>query len=1035
MRSWQRTAPPRRVSATASAGRRFLAGVTRNGVRLEVHESHGAATMINISPTVRIVLGMLLTLAGLLFLGSMTGLIPSEDRVIEEERVTLTRLLALQYSTATTQGDISGIEDSMRQLVVQSPEILSISLHRNDGKLVANAGSPVTQREIRSGSHSGMEANLHQATVYRDDSQWGTVVVRFNRLSNTGVPGFHDNPLSAVLTLFIAFPLGGFLLVSGIRYRRFASPACVPYQVRTVLDALAEGVLLLDAKGRIMLANNAFANSVDKMPGALLGRKVSDLRWEFGRIHEDEFPWDTVLRLGEIQTGKQLRLICPSGATRTFTVNAAPVKDGGQYRGVMATFDDVTQLEEKNEQLEDMLGMLKKSRDEIRRQNRELQILATRDPLTDCLNRRSFFEKSEPVFETALRNGQQLACIMVDIDLFKSINDRYGHVKGDEVIRMVAQTLQASLRSSDTICRYGGEEFCISLPGLNIDQAIATAMRARTNIAAMNFPEISGDSSLRVTASFGITAIDREVADFAHFIDRADQALYISKNTGRNRVSVWDSETGVRNPVTSATFEAGADPGGDRMDAPTPDGDPSVSDTDQHAVAGAPQADHDSLPLLPNRKLIHNRIVEAIEFCRNNQQYCSLLMLDLNMFRRINNTMGDFVGDELLSEVSQRLVQSLRSTDVVVRFGNEDSENLIYRLSGDEFGILLNGMECTEFTTQVVNRIMESLSHAFDIEGHEIKLACNIGISFYPENGSDADSLLKNAAVALYYAKCQGPNRYQFYNEGRMDSSTGNFQLQNELQQAIEQDQLELYYQPKIDIKSGRIVCMEALLRWRHPEMGMIPPSQFLKLAENTGLIIPIGKWVLRTACRQLGDWQRGGYPDLSVAVNLSALQFSQKDLLMQIGTILDETGIAPWHLDLELTEVTVMDDIAAAATTLRLLHKAGMRISIDDFGTGFSSLNNLKRFPIRSVKIDRSVIRDITTDTDDAGIIKAIITMAHGMGLRVVAEGVETEAQFAFLDNLHCDEFQGFLFSPPVPQNEAGSLLLENDARGRLAS
>ena len=994
--------------------------------------------MINISPTVRIALGVLLTLAGLLFLGRLTGLLPNEGRVIEKERVTLTRSLALQYSPAAAHGDITGIEKGMRQLVDYSPEILSISLRRNDGELVANAGSPVTQRESPSDSHSDTEACLHQAPVYRDHSQWGTVIVRFTRLSTTGVPGFHDHPLAAGLTLLTVFPLGGFLLVSGIRYRRFASPACVPYQVRTVLDALAEGVLLLDERGRIMLANNAFANSVDKMPGALLGRKVSDLRWEFGRIHDDEFPWDTVLRLGEIQTGKQLRLIRPSGATRMFTVNAAPVRDGDQYRGVMATFDDVTQLEEKNEQLEDMLGMLKKSRDEIRRQNQELQILATRDPLTDCLNRRAFFEKSEPVFETARRNAQQLACIMVDIDLFKSINDRYGHVKGDEVIRMVAQTLQASLRSSDTICRYGGEEFCITLPGLNTEQAIATAIRARTNIAAMNFPEISTNSSLRVTASFGIATLDQEVADFAHFIDRADQALYIAKNTGRNRVSVWDSETGVRNPVAPETSETGAGFGGDRMEAPTPDDGPSASDADQDVAAGAPEQGHDSLTLLPNRKLFHNRIVEAIEFCRNSQQSFSLLMLDLDMFRRINNTMGVYVGDELLTEVSQRLVQSLRSTDVVVRFDNEDSDNPIYRLSGDEFGILLTGMECTEFTTQVVNRIMESLSGAFDIGGHRIRLACNIGISLYPDNGGDADTLLKNAAVALYYAKCQGPNRYQFFDESRAESSTGNFPLQNELRLAIDQDQLELYYQPKIDMKSGRIVCMEALLRWRHPEMGMIPPSQFLKVAENTGLIIPIGKWVLHTACRQLGVWQRGGYPDLCVAVNLSTLQFSQKDLLMQIGKILDETGIAPWHLDLELTEATIMDDIAAAATTLRLLHKAGIKISIDDFGTGYSSLNNLKRFPIRSVKIDRSFIRDITTDEDDAGIIKAIITMAHGMGLRVVAEGVETAAQFAFLDNLHCDEFQGFLFSPPVPNIEAGSLLLENDtsdAKGRLAS
>jgi len=1000
--------------------------------------SEGVVNIINISPTVRIVLGVLFTLVGLLFLGSMTGLLPNEDRVFEEERVTLTRSLAFQYSTAATHGDISDIEKSMRQLVDYSPEILSISLRRNDGELVAKAGSPVMQREIRSDSHSDAEACLHQAPVYRDHNQWGTLVVQFTLLSNTGVPGFHDHPLAAVFTMLMVFPLGGFLLVSGIRYRRLASPACVPYQVRTVLDALAEGVLLLDAQGRIMLANNAFANSVDKMPGALLGRKVTDLRWEFGRIHEDEFPWDTVLRLGEIQTGKQLRIICPSGVTRTFTVNAAPVKDGDQYRGVMATFDDVTRLEEKNDQLEDMLGMLKKSRDEIRRQNRELQILATRDPLTNCLNRRSFFEKYETVFMTARRNRQRLACIMVDIDLFKSINDRYGHAKGDEVIRLVAQTLQASVRTSDTICRYGGEEFCIALPGLDVEQAVATAMRARANIAALNLSELTGNSSLRVTASFGITTIDQEVADFPHFIDRADQALYNSKNTGRNRVSIWDSETGGSTPVSPATSVTDADSGTDRQDSPISGGDITVSSTDQPALAGEPRQDHDLLTGLPSRKPFHHRIVEAIESCRNNQTYFSLLMLDLDMFRRINNTLGVFVGDELLREVSRRLVESLRSADEVARLGDEDSENPIYRLSGDEFGILLTGMEYTEFTIRVVNRIIKSLNNAIDIGGHEINLACNIGISLYPENGGDADSLMKNAAVALYYAKCQGPNCYQFYTDDQKDSAAGNFPLQNDLRQALKKNELELYYQPKIDMKSGRIVCMEALLRWRHPEIGMIPPAEFLPVAESTGLIIPIGKWVLRTTCRQLGIWQQSGYTGLSVAVNLSALQFSQKDLMTQVGTILDETGIAPRHLELEFTEATIMDDIDAAATTLRLLHKAGMKISIDDFGTGYSSLNHIKRFPISSVKIDRSFIRNITTDSDDAGIIKAIITMAHGLGLRVVAEGVESDEQLTFLSNLNCDEFQGFLFSPPVPQDEAGSLLLENDARdtrGRLAS
>ncbi len=1003
-------------------------------------EGNGAGQMINISPMVRIVLGLLLTLPGLLVLGSLSGVIPDQARAIDAEHRILTDSLALQCAAAVKHGDLSGIEESMRLLVEQNAGIQSIALRGADGKLLASAENNVLLRKNRSARPS-LPAHL-QAPVYRDGILWGTVDVRFSPARNPGTAGFHDNPLVGVIALLIVFPLSGFLLVSGIRYQRIASPAGVPYQVKSALDALAEGVLLLDEQGRIILANAAFAGIVGKKPGALLGRRASDLKWEFGRTFEDEFPWDAALRLGVTQTGRQLRLRCPSGHTRTFMVNTAPVKDGGQCRGVMATFDDVTRLEEKNDQLEDMLDMLKKSRDEIRRQNSELLILATRDPLTDCLNRRSFFDKYETVFATAQRNGQRLACIMVDIDHFKTINDRYGHAMGDEVIRMVAQCLRESLRSADTVCRYGGEEFCMVLPGMNLDQAVATALRARENIASMNLSGLSANSFLSITASFGITAMDREVVDFAQFIDRADQALYHSKHTGRNRVSVWDSETGNGMPIVPATFVPGATLDTTRRDVPAdsfePASHPPVSAADHQADTGESRPGHDSLTGLPDRRLFHNRIVEAIESCREDQLYFSLVMLDLDMFRRINNALGFSVGDELLREVGRRLVDSLRSTDTVIRFGGDEPETSIYRLGGDEFGILLTGMEYTEFTAQIVTRIIESLTRGINIGAHEINLTCSAGISLYPGDGGDADSLLKSAAIALYYAKCRGHNCYLFYNEDLSRSSVENFTLENDLRHATARNELELHYQPKIDLESGRIICMEALLRWRHPELGMIPPARFLPVAESTGLIASIGEWILRTACRQLGAWQQSGSTDIAIAVNLSADQFRQKDLLLQISTILDETGVAPRHLELEITESTIMDDIEAASAASRVLHKAGMKISIDDFGTGYCSLNHLKRFPISGVKIDRSFIRDITTDSDDAGIIKAIIAMAHDMELRVVAEGVETEAQLAFLRNLRCDEIQGFLISPPVPHDEAGMLLREynfQDGRARIAS
>jgi diguanylate cyclase (GGDEF)-like protein/PAS domain S-box-containing protein len=992
--------------------------------------------MINVSPGGRIVAGLLLALPGLLVLGAMVGWIPDKSREVDQARRTLTDSLAFQYAYAAKDGDLAGIDRNMRLLIKQNPQILLITLSPTDGEPAAQAGKQRMPR-IRRPPWQPTGSEL-RAPVYVDRHLWGSLSVRFSPFGGPVLAGFRQHPLAGVLTLLAVFPLAGFLLLSGLRFQHIAPPTSVPGQVRAALDALAEGVLLLDMHGRILLANTAFANGVDKKPGALVGRRVADLKWEFGRTYEDELPWDTAQRLGEVQTGRQLRFRCPSGITRTFMVNAAPVRDGDHSRGVMVTFDDLTQLEEKNDQLEEMLGMLRKSRAEIRRQNRELQILATRDPLTNCLNRRSFFEKCETLFAAARRNGQRLACIMVDIDLFKSINDRYGHVKGDEVLSSVAQTLQASLRTTDTICRYGGEEFCIVLPGADLEQAITTAMRARANIASVRLAGPGEDSACAITASFGLAAIDPEVVDFTQFIDRADQALYIAKNSGRNRVSVWDAQAGGGREAAHRTLVTSAGSGAAAQELIPDTTLPESRRENREATVPVLMPGYDSLTGLPGRTLFHNRVIRAIGLCRDQQQYFSLVILDVHMFSDIDRTLGFACDDALLKELSRRLAHSVRSTDSVIRFADDEPETSTYRLGGDAFGILLTGTEHAEFTIEIVRRIIDALTQTVDIGGHKITPACSIGITLYPEHGRDADSLLKNAGIALYYAKCRGWNSYQLYSEELILTPTGNFNLEGDLRRAIENGQLELHYQPRIDLESGRILCMEALLRWRHPQLGMIPPVQLLSLAERTGLISSIGRWVLRTACRQLGAWHQDGHADLAVAVNLSAVQFHQKDLLLQVSSTLDETGIAPRYLELEIIEATIMDDMEAASATLRRLHKAGIKISVDQFGTGYSSLNHLKRFPISAVNIDRSFIRDITTDPDDAGIIKAIIAMAHGLGLRVIAEGVETEAQRAFLRDLRCDEFQGFLFSPPVSHDEAAILLGENGAgngKARLAS
>ena len=864
----------------------------------------------------------------------------------------------------------------------------------------------------------------------------GLVVVMIGTLLVNEMLNQHLEHLTALITLIILLGAAVSLFIVYRHHQHIDLAAVAPALLRSSLNALTEGVVLLDNRERIIMANNTFAEIVGVVPGALNGVPIARLEWKFSNSYENELPWTITIRDGSQQTNRQMSLSGTSDARKVYLVDSAPVcDDRGKNSGVMVTFSDITQLEEKNDQLEGMLGMLKKSRDEIRRQNEELQVLATRDSLTDCLNRRSFFEKFETVFNIALRDGHKLACIMADIDVFKTINDRYGHARGDDVIRKVAECLQLSLRSSDTICRYGGEEFCIVLPGMDLDAAMKIAERARSNIQLLRVTGTTGASAISITASLGIASLEHGATTLSQLIELADRALYRAKNTGRNRVVAWDAEQFKKRAPRHGEFIPGVIP---ILDRQSPSGEMQnkphtlLQANDRGALEV--QRGHDEVTGLPDRKLFSASIVAALQECRSNGHYISVMMLDLDMFKRVNNALGYNVGDQLLRIVSQRLTASLRDSDSIARLSVEHTRNRVFSLGGDEFGILLTGLDCTEFTDQIANRVIEAVTETAEIDGNEINLTCSVGISLYPDDGEEADTLLKHAGTALYYAKLHGHNSYQFYDEELHRATLENLKLENDLRHALATESLDLHYQPKVDLATGRINSVEALVRWRHPEIGMIPPGEFIPLAEGNGLIVPIGYWVLMSACRQIRTWQAAGHEHISVAVNLSALQFRQHDLLEQILQILKETGICPHQLELEITESTIMDNIDAAASTMRALHCAGIRISIDDFGTGYSSLNHLKRFPINTVKIDRSFIRDITTDSDDAAIVGAIISMAHNMELKVIAEGVETEEQLEFLRKLHCDEIQGFLFSPPVPRQEAGELF-DTNIMARLES
>lgn len=430
-------------------------------------------------------------------------------------------------------------------------------------------------------------------------------------------------------------------------------------------------------------------------------------------------------------------------------------------------------------------------------------------------------------------------------------------------------------------------------------------------------------------------------------------------------------------------------------------------------------AHYDALTGLPNRILFLDRLEQELARAHRDNHMVAVLSLDLDRFKQINDSYGHPVGDQLLQAVAGRLVSHVRACDTVAR------------TAGDEFGLVLTDLKAAHDAAEVAQKLLDSFAHnPISTGDSEIFVTLSVGISIYPLDGLNTATMLKNAEAAQHQAKDEGRNNFQFY-AGHMNATAWQrLHLETELRRAIEREEFTLHYQPKVDMDSAKIVGMEALLRWQSPERGLVMPGEIIPLLEETGLILPVGEWVLRAACRQASTWQAAGLSNIHIAVNLSTLQFRQPDFAGLVLGILNENGLDPalGGIELELTESLLMSNAEGAIDTLSKLHESGIRFSIDDFGTGYSSLSYLKRFPISSLKIDRSFVHDLSSDRDDEAIVAAIIALGHSLGLSIIAEGVETAGQLAQLRKLGCNEMQGYLFGRPVPAAEMTYLLKKGE-------
>jgi diguanylate cyclase (GGDEF)-like protein/PAS domain S-box-containing protein len=429
---------------------------------------------------------------------------------------------------------------------------------------------------------------------------------------------------------------------------------------------------------------------------------------------------------------------------------------------------------------------------------------------------------------------------------------------------------------------------------------------------------------------------------------------------------------------------------------------------------------YDALTGLPNRALLQDRLSNALASARRQKDKVALLFLDLDRFKDINDSLGHSVGDLLLQEVAERLKKWSREQDTVARVG------------GDEFVIVLTAAKDGADAAVAAERLMHAMSAGVVVQGRSLSISCSVGISVFPEHGADSETLIKNADAAMYCAKEDGGHNFRFFTDDMNAQAVERLTLESSLRLALEKKELFLVYQPQMNIATGKIIGLEALLRWQHPELGLVQPDKFIRIAENSGLILPIGEWVLRTACSQARKWQDEGLPAVSVAVNVSAIQFRQEDFCELIRKVLDETGLAPQHLELELTESLLLANADVMLSAVRELKAMGLTLAIDDFGTGYSSFSYLRQFQVNRLKIDRLFIRDVAVNPDDAAITTAIISMAKSLHLQVIAEGVENEAQMSFLRTHQCDEIQGYYFSKPLTADKVADKLRGDSPQAR---
>ncbi len=968
-----------------------------------------------ITPIIRLSLGVTALTLSIAFGAELIGLTPDVAKEKLQARSRIAEALTVQLSAAAARDDKYALDQTIAAVVTRDPAIRSVAMRRKDGSAVSMSKDHMKYWTDPEGEVS-TPANV-QVPLYNGDDYWGRVEIAFTELDRSySVLGFSEQSLRLFAFLGISGLLLYYLLLK--RSLRQMDPGrVVPDRVQAAFDTLDEGVAIVDEKEQILLINQALSELFGRQPAEVVGIKLSEFNW---RHWEDEaatigFPWRRAISgvQSSVQVPMGIRL--PSNEIKNFNVNASCIVDeSGKTAGAIVTFSDVTTLEKQNANLEMAVKKLMVTEEDLVQRNLELQYLANHDPMTGCLNRRNLFLQFNEIMGRAKAGNGAVACLMIDIDHFKRINDRYGHGVGDDVIIGVAKVLSASCRSNDLVGRYGGEEFCVVLDGFEEAEAIAVGEEIRLKVLEKSEAWLQQGNT--VSVSIGLATLDDGPENSDELVNMADKALYFAKETGRNRVIRWEHSMNDA-PVVAAGAQVPESSCRSSARAKQPQV-PIISSEHLDKPAGAGAISNlDQLTGLPSITVFEDRLTHAIARAEREAKKVAVLSISVDSADQIAEAFGSHKALIIIKKASEILSNVLRRTDTISLLGGKDRIISFSRSEGNRFMVEISQLDEVGSVTWIIKRLLDNFSQTHEIEGSDHFLKCTIGVSLYPEDGIDSKTLIHHADVAQKKARREdASNSFRFFSKDMSDSVKEQLRLESGIREALERNDFTLNYQPIIDLATGEVAAAEALLRCTNPELNGVPTDMLISVAENTGLMQKLGDWVVSTATAQMRSWLDSGVELPMLSINISAKQLGQASKAQHLADLVIGSGCDPSRIQLEVTETAFLSDLRAAGDALQRLQRIGVQIALDDFGTGQSSLTYLQKLSPDAIKIDRSFVNGINISSANEALVAAVTELSSRLGLRVVAEGVESEDQLGVLQKLGCTEIQGYLISPPMP-------------------